>query len=336
MNQFAESRTSPSELPSKVPTASCSATPAEERWRNAAIALALSVIPGCGHFYAGYAGRGLLWSAFFLGAVIPAAAFLYMILSFTAAAPFWILLCVGLLMLVSAVGSLLCVLGHAPRRFDGTRETPSLHPAPWSIGVYAFLLLLTVVLESAWLLGPCLDEVPVRTKYLEPLAERHESVHVLLSEYVRPVYGDLVLFESSAALVAFEDNEPREHILGRVLAVPGDAAGVKDCRLLVNGVWIDLKRNVQRRALDRAGRSVRQKALLSILLGDVHDVSEHRAQPLPLAGGEWKLYLPRKTYLVVPDIELSEPPLVRVGTSELSAPHAWLVEHSDILGRALP
>lgn len=298
--------------------------------REAGLALALSVFfPGAGHVYAGRWLRGLVWTVLYLGLVLPAWIFSYMIWAPFSGAALWLTLgLLAFLLLCGTGASRLARRGGRARGSEARAAPPPPMPVrPWVLGSYASILLLGAGLELFGFLGSCLCTLGVKSSSLEPLLSKGDQVKVLLSSYVRPVHGDVVLFRSS----------PREsgRALGRVLAKAGDTLSLRGGKVIVNGLELDLERNDQRWELEQAGRKERSRRLLS---------------PLPPLRGEgplpWKdpsggglsadwgpFLLPRDRCIVIPDIEGD----LDLGGSNVEArwTEAVLVPKRDTLGRVL-
>ncbi len=317
-------------------------------WRRAGIAVALSVcVPGSGHVYLGSYARGAIWSAVFLGIALPGAIFSYIVWST------WdvgVILSIGAFLAAFLLG---CGVGPARRGFrSASRDLAGrvARPAVWVLESYVAAVALGTTLEVRWFLESCFDWEEVKTAALAPLFSRGDAVTVLLSSYVRPVHGDVVLCRASwtgpereAAGTVLE--------LGRVLAKPGDSIQARQGKLIVNGITLELARNDQRWDLEKAGRRERRRRALSSIplfpfavpqAGSLEGAS--RLGRLSWEGIDWGPFvLPRDTSMILPDESASAP----VSPGEAPAPPAGgppslsarfqgqLVQKADILGRAV-
>ncbi len=305
------------------------------RWHEATLALSLAVFPGCAHLYVGQVARGLVWSCIFLGAVLPLGFFLFFTWAFSNEALFWVLLAVGALLLLGGIGpALRAFRGRAPTNPDRRRSRVV-------ITGYACVVALAVLAESGWFLVNHLDTVRVSSLFLEPIAHQGEHATVLLSGFTRPVHGEVILFARSSSRPP--PRKKQEPGLGRILAKPGDAVSLRDDRVFVNGVRLDLQRTDQRRTLEKAGRRLRRRRFLERLFTRADDLAAIRTEGLHLGGADWSIVLPPKSYLVLPDVNpaatdgAARPPLEGKGEDAPSPiPTAWLVDRSEILGRMIP
>jgi hypothetical protein len=307
--------------------------PTRARWRDAAIVLGLSVFfPGCGHAYARRWVRASLWSLFFVVVVFPAAIFAFAVWSsFSRSALPGIAATLLLLSLACALGPAIDALRG--RLFD---DAQGRHRSPASIGALAsYSAAFTVLLgiEAVWFLAGCLESRKVETSRLAPLVSAGSTVTVLRSGYLRPVHGDIIL----SSVPAPGETTPGETValapeaLARVVATPRDTIQVRQGKLLVDGVEIDLRKNDQRLGIERAGRAERRRQLLP---GSKPSSDGLRVGfQLDWAGSEWGPHvIPEALWLVVLDVGEMD-----VGPEEGPAPpsRGILVGKEHILGRAL-
>lgn len=273
--------------------------------------------PGCGHLYAGRPVRGVFWSAFFAGVLMPTALFSYVVLaSFDRGALGRICLIVFIFLALCATGAFLASSGSTKRRPPGASpRAPSRPPHVGILGGHAAALTFLVAFETMWFLQTFLGTRAVETGAFEPLLARGQVVTVAYSRYVRPVHGDFVLFTSG--------KEGGRELLGRVLAKPRDSIELKGGRLYVNGLEVDLRRD-QRKDLEKAGRRERR---WRILPGQSPSpASAEDSRELTLNGDAWGPFLvPEKRLLAIPD-DVS----VTGGV-----PRAVLIPESSLLGRAI-
>ena len=302
--------------------------PARARWRDAAIVLVLSgLFPGCGHAYARRWVRASLWSLFFVAVVFPAAIFAFAVWSsFSPSALPWIAATLVLLSLLCALGpSIDALRGRLFDRVQGKR------PSPASIGAlasYASVFTVLLCVETVWFLTGCLESRKVETSRLEPVIPAGGSLTVLRSRYLRPVHGDIIL---SSVPVPGETPANAPEALARVVATPRDTLQVRQGKLLVDGVEIDLRRNDQRLGIEKAGRAERRRQLLP-----GSKPSSDGLRPgfqLDWGTSEWGPYLiPEACWLVVLDVGEMD-----VGPERAPAPpsRGIIVGREHILGRAL-
>lgn len=69
-----------------------------------------------------------------------------------------------------------------------------------------FVLALTGISETTWLLGSKVQRMTVVSNSLEPLTSQNDTVSVLVCAFVRPVHGDTALLSGGAQ---FRDNRFR-------------------------------------------------------------------------------------------------------------------------------
>lgn len=315
-----EDASSPGGPPSSTGAPGSGPTPAgrpipwrASRWRSALAVIGLSVLlPGTGHLYVRHVRRAIACSLVFLLGVLPAAVFAFLVASsFTWKSVYWIAVVVVTFGLACALGPLLVVL----RARRGAAERPKPPPSRWVLGSYVAAGVLLAVLEAVLFLGPSLRTARVDSSALEPILSRGDTVTVLVSPYVHPVHGDVVLFrirlgsEESAASPADSSGHRSFTRLGRVLAEGNDRVEAQDGRLLVNEVPLDLSRTDQAWLLAKAGRAERRRrALRSLLkpvemlfpwLGEkvVQDVVRWDAQTLEPS------VVPEGSLLILPDWE---------------------------------
>lgn len=305
-------------------------------WRTAGTALGLSLLfPGCGHAYAGLPVRGAVWAGIYLGLVLPGAILAYIVWASWDAAV--------LTSIVGFLAAFLLLCGFGPLRvmLRGL-EQPRKRPAVWVLEMYAALVALGAALEVRWFLENCVDEARVQTSSLEPILAKGEAAVVLLSRYVRPVHGDVVLVRAGET-----------RLLGRVLAKSDDSVEARDGRLFVNGIELALHRTDQRRELEqagRAGRTVRRRRMVDLLpwIG-------RSASPIAIAGpggfvswterGWGPSTVPCGSTLILPDGILPDGILpgadAIAATSDGAARAApsslrgRLVQNEDIVGRVI-
>lgn len=300
------------------------------RWREARVVLSLALFPGCPHVYVGQLARGVVWSLVFLFIVLPLSFFLFFTWAFNENALFWVLVGLGTFLVFGALGPTV----HA---FRDSAPHAGVRP---SIGIaaYASVIVLAFAAESGWFLFNHLETVRVSSEFLEPLARQGDDTTILLSRYVRPVHGEVILFARSPDRAAREDDR---RCLGRVIAKPGDAVSLEKGEVLVNGIRIDFERSDQRRRLEKAGRGIRRERFVTSLFGAEADLSAIRDRRVFLQGEDWTLVLPAGSYLVAPDVRL---PIERSGEtspgereppSPSRVPVAWLVDRTAVVGRMI-
>jgi len=285
--------------------------------REAAVAFWLSAFfPGCGHVYAGKWGRGLVWASLLLGLLVPGMISVYIVWSsFSAALLFWLGLTALVFLLASGAGAARLVL-------RGLALVPT-RPV-WVLEAFAALVALGVVLEVRLLLTSRLEPLVVTSSRLEPLYASQEEVTVLISGYVRPVHGDVILYRVPHAGAG----ESPLRLLGRVLAKPKDSIAARGGGLLVNGILLDLKRSDQRWALEKAGRAERRWWHSR---GENLD-PERQGERVDWRSGDWGPFvLPLDTLLVLSD----EPGAQSTAVSGETLPSGTLVQKRDILGRVV-
>ncbi len=295
------------------------------RWRAAATALALSAVPGWGHLYAGEIPRGSFVAAGFLAVVWPLAVLCCVVWSFSAAAPLWIggvLFGLSLLSGLPPAGRLL--LSRTPRCDLSGEPVPHSGASAIVFAAHGFLCLSLLVIETVWLLAGSLAVAPVRTDALLPELESGTEVRTLVSTYIQPVHGDVVLL-AERVCDRCATGAP-ERILARVLAKPGDTVERSGSTLIVNGIEVDDDPGARRLELEQAGRRDRRYRAIRHLFAATVDLSEGEWTGVPRRGDAWRCILPKNVYLVVPDIELE-----RTGETE----ELWPVRGEEVLGRAL-
>ncbi len=302
-----------------------------DHWRKALTAFALSFIfPGAGHVYAGSLLRGCLWSIAYLSLVIPGAILLYIGLSSPGSGV--LLAVVSLIfvfLLLGAVGPVRASLraAHAPQ---------ACKPL-WLLEGYAALVALGLTLETGWFFRSCFVVKAVKTYCLSPFVSQADRLTVLLSRYVRPVHGDLLLCQPRASITACNASEPTSLLrLGLVLAREGDTICARGGKLLVNGLDLALRRSDQRLELERAGRLERRRRFFAPLRlvgrsigGIAVDLPPTALEaPLQWGGPDWGPYVvPQRRYYMLLD---------EGDCSPVSERHQGVfVQKSDIAGRAI-
>ncbi|HVR74748.1 MAG TPA: hypothetical protein VMT52_10470 [Planctomycetota bacterium] len=320
---------------------------AAERNRNItpspSVAFWLSfLLPGMGHLYLGRWKRALLWSLAFLGLVVPAGVFGFILWPWPGISSyFYVSLAVALFLVACGTGP----ARTAIRIRRGEDQGPSpRRAATWVLESYAAILILGATFEVQWLVAMSIGRARVHTERLAPLYARGDEAVVVLSRFVRPVHGDVILLKG----VGVKDVGPGaapERTLGRVLAKEGDTLWAGDGKLVVNGVELQLARTDQRRAIERAGRGQRVRRAIHV---------PFLAPPEPKIGSEaWKVgvswgagewgpfYLPADSFLVLLDAEEGGSGAPRVsapGSEGRGAPRpsrAVLVHKGDIAGRVI-
>jgi hypothetical protein len=310
-----------------APAARARGKPEDARGRDAAIVLVLSLLfPGCGHAYARRWLRAVLWSLFFAALVFPAAIFAFAVWSsFSPAALLWIALLLALFSLACAAGPAVEALRG---RLFGSGGRASAPASIGALAAYAAAFTVLLGVEAGWFLTSSLESRRAETSRLEPVIAAGRSVTVLRSRYVRPVHGDVVLCR---APWPGEAPAAAPETLARVVARPRDTVQVRQGRLLVDGIEIDLRRNDQRKALERAGRAERRRQLLpgskppsdGLLPGAQIDWG---------GAGRGPLLIPEGCWLVILDVGEMD-----IGPDGSSSPPARgiLVGKEHLLGRAL-
>src|SRR2546426_8303471 len=106
-------------------------------------------LPGAGHAYAGRWGRGAVWSILYLGLVLAAWIFSYMVCAPFGGSGLGLALALLAFLFLSGRGaSGLASRGQRARRVDSMETAPaSLAIRRWLLGSYAFALLLASGLE---------------------------------------------------------------------------------------------------------------------------------------------------------------------------------------------
>jgi hypothetical protein len=258
-----------------------------------------------------------VWASLLLGLLLPGIIFVYIVWSsFSAALFFWL----GL----TALAFLLACGAGAARLVR--RRLAAIPPRPiWVLEMFAALVALGAVLELRLCLTNRLEPFVVTSSRLEPLYGPHEEVTVLLSGYVRPVHGDVILYRSPHG----GSGESPLRLLGRVLAKPRDSIAARDGGLLVNGMLLDLKRTDQRWALEKAGRAERRRWWHS--RGQDLD-PQRQGGRIDWRSGDWGPFvLAPDTLLVLRDERGTQSTTV----NEEAPPAGTLVQKRDILGRVV-
>jgi hypothetical protein len=297
------------------------------RWRDAAIVFGLTMlVPGCGHAYARRWVAAILWSLLFVAVAFPAAMFAFAVWSsFSPAALPWISVMMLLVVLACAAGPTASALKG--QLFADRRRVV----APAGIGLlasYAAAFTVLLGIEIVWFLVACLETRTTETSRLEPLLPAGRKVTVLLSRYLRPVHGDVVLCRMPAA---GGGGGAAPEVLARVLARPGDTIQSRAGKLLVDGVEVDLRRNDQKKALEKAGRAERRRHLLPGSKPPSGGLAN--GSVLDWGGSDWGPHsIPEPCWLVVLDVGDME-----VGSDGSSGPPAKgaLVGKDHLLGRAI-
>jgi hypothetical protein len=280
------------------------------------------LVPGAGHAYVGCMGRGICWSVAFLAVVLPGMVIAYLV-GCDAGATLLIVLPLACLLFCAACGA------SALRRSRDAGAAARRRRPLWVLEAYAALVSLAAVLELRAFLDGSLTTCTVETSALAPVLERGERCLVVVTKYVRPVHGDVVLLghEVPGGRSAVGGSPQPGARLARVLAGPGDRVERRDRRLYVNGIEIDLSRTDQQHAIEMAGRKLRQQ-----LVRAIHAVSERTDAAPGLPGSfEWEseaggaAAILVQSALIVPDASGWE-----------GMPRRALVVHKkDIVGRAL-
>ncbi len=308
----------------ETPTLSQASAPhcrRDEQIRSTATAFLLSLIPGCGHLYAGRLVAGVLWSGVFLAALLPGALLAYVVWSFSTVAAPWILLILTALLLCSGLGPAATVWSQRGEPLARGVRMPA-------IAAYGCIVVIAILAVSAWILSAHISTAYVRSRALEPLFQSGDRVVLLSSRFIRPVHGEVIAFARAPGKVIS---------LGRVLATPRDTVALSSGQITVNGLRLDLSRTDQRRSFERAGRRHRTvrtvHAVKAFFLGT--PAPDTGATGVQLVGDDWHLRLPRRVYLVLPDL----PAVTDLPESDSrSAPQhggaAWFVDAHEVLGRA--
>jgi hypothetical protein len=301
-------------------------------WERACVAFALSLFPGCAHLYVGLPRHAAAWSLIYLFVFIPAALAGYVLWSSTEAVYAGLVTAFGLFVLAGAVGPTLLAL-RGPRGTIARAEagpSPSLHV----LGTYAFLIHLGGCVEVAYFRQQCFTSVEMRGDCTVPLLEPGQLVRVLVSSYVRPVHGEIVL----VALPNFPARRGSSAELGRVLAKPHDTVAWSDGVLVVNGQELDCTTRFPRKLLEQRGRRARRLRLF----GGPAAISESekvRAQNKEAwltvdwsgdAAGPWLIR--GGEYLILPPLCAAQGGTSGQGTQPTAA---WLVPETWVRGRAV-
>lgn len=244
-----------------VTSASVSSRP-RKAWRAASLAFALSLLfPGSGQLFTGSISRACLWSAAYLAFVLPGSIFLYVGLSSPGSGVY--LGVAAFLLAFLLLGS----VGPVRKSLWGPTDSRPRRPL-WLLESYAAVVALMVTLEVEWFLRNCFATKSVETSCLAPFVAPGDRLTVLLSSYVRPVHGDLLLLFRNPlepGAVSAGTNPLELSKLGLVLARAGDTIRSANGKLIVNGLELNLARSDQRFDLERAGRTERRRRFFAPL-----------------------------------------------------------------------
>lgn len=318
-----------------------------ERNRNTtpspSVAFALSfLLPGMGHLYLGRWKGALLWSLTFLGLVVPAGVFGFILWPWPGiSAYFYVSLAVALFLVACGTGPARTAL----RLRRGEDQGPSpRRAATWMLESYAAILILAATFEVQWFVAMSIGRVRIHTERLAPLYARGDEAIVVLSRFVRPVHGDVILLKG----LGERDGGPGAvagMTLGRVLAKEGDTLWAGGGRLVVNGVEIHLGRTDQRRAIERAGRGQRVRRAIHVPFltpPEPKIASDAWKVGVSWGAGEWgPFYLPADSFLALLDAEeggSGAPQVGTLGSEGRGVPRpsrAVLVHKGDIAGRVI-
>ena len=299
-------------------------------WERAIVTFALSLFPGCGHLYVGLPHRAAAWSLVYLFVFLPACLAGYVLWSSTQTVYLGLAGAFGLFFLACALGPTLVALS-GPR---GTIARSEVRPSPplHVLGTYAFLIHLGGCVEVAFFRHQCFTRVETRGECLAPILDDGEEVRVLVSPYVRPVHGEVIL------LARPRGAEPvAETVLGRVLARPHDTVAWSDGVLMVNGHIVDCGKSFPRKRLEQSGRRARRGRIFGgpPPLAEYGGIEARGAETWPRVawadGVAGPLLLRKKEYLVLPATCNERVTL----TTGAPPSEAWLVPESSVLGRAV-